>query len=222
MELNVQYVSGLPGAAKAFLELHGEVCGRISREDSIPEPEEAPAKIGKSYYRCDLRVKEWRAIVAEDEKRAAQKAESPEEQSRNRCVYRLWPDFPVEGQISRSVSTIKADAALRSFEASGEEITWAVIDSGISADHPHFGTSDDEHTLRHRSVRDLHRCFAPVFQQNGPVRKYFRLPDPDVEPPPKDRDAEVAQHREWALRDDYGHGTHVAGIIARSAPERRL
>ena len=222
VELNVQYTSGLPGAAKAFLELYADVCDRISREDVIPESEEKPAKIGKSYYRCVLRVKEWRAIVAEDEKRAAQKSESLDEQSRQRCIYRLWPDFPVAGQINRSMSTIKADAALRSFEASGEEITWAVIDSGIFADHPHFGTCDDEHTLRHRSVSDLHRCFAPVFEQKGPVRKYFRLPDPDVEPPPGDRDAEVARHREWALRDDYGHGTHVAGIIAGHAPERPL
>jgi serine protease AprX len=221
VELNVQYVSGLPGAAKAFIELYDEVCDKISREDSIPIPEETPVKIGKSYYRCELQVKEWRAIVVEDEKRAAEKSDSPEEQSRNRCIYRLWPDFPVEGQISRSMSTIKADAALRSFEASGEEITWAVIDSGISADHPHFGTFDDEHTLRHRSVRDLHRCFAQVFEQKENVRKRFRLPDPDVEPPPRDRDALVAQHRQWALRDDYGHGTHVAGIMAGRAPERR-
>jgi subtilisin family serine protease len=33
---------------------------------------------------------------------------------------------------------IKADAALTSFGANGQGITWAVLDTGIQADHPHF------------------------------------------------------------------------------------
>ena len=38
----------------------------------------------------------------------------------------------------RSLGTIKADAALASFSANGAGITWAVLDTGIQADHPHF------------------------------------------------------------------------------------
>ncbi len=220
IELNVQYKSGLPGAAKAFLGIHKEVCNRLARQDKIPKPKD-PERVGKSYYRCDLRVKEWRAIVAADEKLAAENARiGADEQSRHQCIYRLWPDFPVAGQISRSISTIKADAALRSFEASGEEITWAVIDSGIFAGHPHFGSSDEEHVLRHKSVKDLHRCFAQVFDPKKPA-KPIRLADPDSEPLPANRDSIIDQHREWALRDDFGHGTHVAGIISGRAPDDR-
>lgn len=220
IELNVQYKSGLPGAANEFLRIYDQVCSNLANQDNIPKAGK-PERVGKSYYRCDLRVKEWRAIVAEDERLAAENARtSSDEQSRHQCIYRLWPDFPVKGQISRSISTIKADAALRSFEASGEEITWAVIDSGILAEHPHFGASDEEHVLRHRSVKDLHRCFAPVFEQKKSVRVYTRLRDPDVELLPKEeRDVIVDQHRKWALRDDFGHGTHVAGIISGRAPE---
>jgi serine protease AprX len=221
VELNVQYKSGLPGAAKEFLRIYEEVCKRLASQDKIPKPGSAPERVGKSYYRCDLRVKEWRAIVAEDEKLAAEntRAGSSDEEWRHHCIYRLWPDFPVTGQISRSISTIKADAALRSFEASGEEITWAVIDSGVCAKHPHFGTSDEENVLLHKSVRDLHRCFAQVFDLKKGVRVPRRLLNPDIEPLPPDRDSIIKEHREWALRDDFGHGTHVAGIISGRAPE---
>lgn len=55
-----------------------------------------------------------------------------------RAIYRIWPDFEAFGYITKSVSTVKADAARSSFAASGEDIVWAVIDSGVDGDHPHF------------------------------------------------------------------------------------
>ena len=38
----------------------------------------------------------------------------------------------------RSISTVKADVARRWFQAEGEGIVWAVVDSGIDGAHPHF------------------------------------------------------------------------------------
>src|SRR6266498_1595427 len=61
--------------------------------------------------------------------------------------------FPVNPLIDQSCSTVKADAARRSYGAGGRAITWAVIDSGIDADHLHFRAHD---TLG-GDVADLHR-----------------------------------------------------------------
>lgn len=50
----------------------------------------------------------------------------------------MWPNFETRALIHRTVITTKCDAAHRSFEAIGDGIVWAVLDSGIQADHPHF------------------------------------------------------------------------------------
>src|SRR5262249_35634340 len=76
---------------------------------------------------------------------------------RFRAIYKLWPDFPVQSQIYKSVATIKSDAAFRSFAAAGSEIVWAVIDSGIDGTHPHFQSG---HPLDSPEGHDPHRCFV--------------------------------------------------------------
>jgi subtilisin family serine protease len=54
------------------------------------------------------------------------------------AIYRIWPDFPIERLTTKSISTVKADAAHNAFSALGEDIIWAVMDSGIDGTHPHF------------------------------------------------------------------------------------
>jgi len=58
--------------------------------------------------------------------------------SKCRAIFHIWPDFEVSAYINKSIATVKADAAQNSFSASGVGITWAVMDSGIQKDHPHF------------------------------------------------------------------------------------
>jgi subtilisin family serine protease len=53
-------------------------------------------------------------------------------------IFQIWSDTEVRTTLTRSLVTVKADAAQRAFQALGDGIVWAVLDSGIDASHPHF------------------------------------------------------------------------------------
>lgn len=112
------------------------------------------------------------------------------------AIFKIWPDRELEAFLDRSVRTIKADACMRSFGSDGLGIVWAIIDSGIDGRHPHFDTY---------ATLDL-SAYAP-HQMSGIT-------------------LEGLKHKDYtgdgdALADPYGHGTHVAGIVAGSTPVER-
>jgi subtilisin family serine protease len=117
-----------------------------------------------------------RALVRLDAEAAGNASNSPA-----RVIFHIWPDFEVRALLTHSVSTVKADAALTAFTASGSGIVWAVLDSGVQGDHPHF--------RKHKTLL----LAAP-------------LAHADFTAAPGDAGA--------PLVDEFGHGTHVAGIIA--------
>jgi subtilisin family serine protease len=163
VELNVTFVTGIMGALGRLRMLFDQLQIPIRGDFDL---------IANFYVRCRLSVAEIRRLVTADQAAPDRK---------QRAIYRIWPDFKVNPLIDRSVATVKADAARRSFESTGEGITWAVIDSGIDAGHPHFATYD---TLG-GDAKALHSDFTGG---GSP------------------------------LTDRYGHGTHVAGIIAGGLP----
>jgi subtilisin family serine protease len=93
-------------------------------------------------------------------------------------VRQIWKDDQTEAHLLSSAETVKATACWRTFDARGKGITWAVLDTGIQYDHPHFKQFD---------TIDQALC--------------------------KNFSASIN------AQDVYGHGTHVAGIIAGS-PEK--
>ena len=91
----------------------------------------------------------------------------PPDPSKCRAIFHIWPDFEISACINKSIATVKADAAQNSFSALGTGITWAVMDSGIDATHPHF--------RKHANVNpasDWHKDFTvdpsgPFDDKNG-------------------------------------------------------
>lgn len=123
IELNLRHAQGLPGADQAFLDLYHRLF------PTTPDP----VLIANTYYRCVLSMANIRQLVDQDQQGTS---------TAQRAIYRVWPDFPVRRLMDRPLATIKADAARRAFNALGTDITWAVIDSGIEATHPHFAAYD--------------------------------------------------------------------------------
>lgn len=173
VELNVTH--GISVARAHFLDLFGKL---FTGPDVI-----APIPIARRYLRCLLTQEQIKQLGDAD-------------RTGPRSIFRIWPDFKLTSHIDRSASTVKADAAARTYGTNGDGIVWAVIDSGIDGSHPHFSCQDIGPNLADECVADLHRDFTPLLRFEG-------APSDDPKP---------------ALQDAFGHGTHVAGIIAGAMP----
>ncbi len=176
VELRLEPGANPATVRRSFLRLFHDVFGTTGPPQPVP--------VARHYMRC---------VLDPDEiTRLAHGGDTPTEASARRAlglIYRIWPDLVLRAHLDRSVTTIKADAARRTFGSAGTGVVWAVLDSGIDATHPHFAAND---TLTARAVAKLHRDF--MIQSST-----------DTKPSP--------------LTDTYGHGTHVAGIIAGQAPQ---
>ncbi len=159
-----------------FARLNGRTIKELVRLDAAHASElAAAAAIAKPVLPPDTQA----AAVPE----VRVKGDTTQSVYRFRAIYRIWPDFPISACITKSIATVKADAAQSSFSAFGSEIAWAIMDSGIDAKHPHFE--------KHQNIDPtsaLHADFTDA--------------------------ASAAGDGNSALIDKFGHGTHVAGIVA--------
>ena len=200
--MNDEYYKGKSDAVKwldavvqdAAASVDVQVSSRVTSVGSDQNPYykiRLPARVILALVETDFRrAQEERArAIAADKAAAAtdpKVAKPPTDPVRYLVIRRIWSDHSLSVLIDRSVSTVKADAARRAFLAEGRDIVWAVIDSGIDSTHVHFS---------HLGTLDV----------TLPVRHYdFTI----------SKDADDQNKGATAVVDEFGHGTHVAGIIA--------
>ncbi|MGE5160917.1 MAG: S8 family serine peptidase, partial [Betaproteobacteria bacterium] len=131
-----------------------------------------------------LRLQEMRRFVSADLTR--DDIETLRTEFRQLQVQRIWKNLSKRALIAQSGGIVQARPAHLGYGARGKGITWAVLDTGIAARHPHFRRADGKNTVleqwdcTQRGAPVLHRAGTPSFD----------------------------------TFDGNGHGTHVAGIIA--------
>lgn len=169
-EVSAQYVfARLEGSViKALVEIDQREAQKLVKKATKETPKVVQQAVGQKG-----------SAITDGAVAGAVEAAPQVEVSRFRTIHHIWPDFELRSCITHSISTVKVDAAHRSFTASGDRITWAVMDSGIDGLHPHF---------------KLHGNIDAA----SPYHADFTGSPGGAKP----------------LQDDFGHGTHVAGIIA--------
>ena len=200
IDTNLDYNEGREAGRKWIRQAIKDAIAAIAPGDQNQGVREKKTDLSNQYIFARFSGKVIREVVRLDAEHASKQAKTVKKPGQSkkrgkasvqpdtavyrfRAIYRIWPDFKISPCITKSLATVKADAAQTSFCAHGVEITWAIMDSGIDANHPHFGL--------HRNVdpsSSLHADFTDT---------------PNV---PKGGNG--------ALIDRFGHGTHVAGIVA--------
>ena len=142
IDLNLEYRAGRSEARKRATQLIDEAIAHTQGES-----QDAIA-IGINKHKSDLSAQYLFATLYGETISELVRLDNEPDQSlppgatskrtAHRSIHRIWPDFPVRRLTTKSISTVKADAARVAFSALGEEIVWAVVDSGISETHPHF------------------------------------------------------------------------------------
>ena len=147
IELSAYHPEGVLGAGH-------DVEAQIRRIAPRAEPRRS-----RNYVFATLSVGQIRRVVQEEQNRGERPSDDavPTVRAPRWAIHRIWPNFEVNALIHRTIVTTKCDAAQRSFNAMGKEMVWAVLDSGIHADHAHFALHDN---LSLKSGDLPHRSFT--------------------------------------------------------------
>lgn len=183
-----EWIDALPGVLRSHPQPAGQASSRTEQSASGKGKRQGidgtKSKYSQQYLFGRLSAANIQTLVRQSERSREEKRTSDGKLSKS-PLYRIWQDDEVRPFTNLSISTVKADAARNAFGTSGKDIVWAVLDTGIDAEHPHFAA----HENLNLSDPVAHRDFTMGSAS----------------------DAELAAS---ARMDTKGHGTHVAGIIA--------
>jgi serine protease AprX len=186
IDLHLEYPGGRKDARERVEKMIDAILGENTQRWSIDLKQQGvntlKSDLAQQYVFARLEGRAIRELIRRDRPPETEHVDDPDAPSRP-AIYRIWPDFAIKGLLTKSISTVKADAALNSFSTTGDGIVWAVMDSGIDATHPHFAKHDN---LNLNAIPPLAHRDLTVLTDDG----------------------------NGALIDKFGHGTHVAGIIA--------
>ncbi|HEV2147476.1 MAG TPA: S8 family peptidase [Longimicrobiaceae bacterium] len=155
IDLNLEYPGGRKEARERVRTLVLEAVGSAGGDPDREAINETKSEFSPQYLFARMSGPAIRKLVELDGKGGGDDAGMPH------AIYRIWNDFQIGPLISRSVSTVKADAARASFAAMGDGIVWAVMDSGIDGGHPHFELHDNLNPgapLQHRDFTALNEA----------------------------------------------------------------
>ncbi len=190
IDLNLEFPGGRKRAGDEVKKLIRQAIANVNAQPEPPRIDEKKSALSQQYLFGEMEAAVIRELVRLDtQDEPGTVSDSTQRVGGRRAIYRIWPDFEFEALITKSISTVKADAARNAFGALGEGIVWAVIDSGIDGTHPHF--------LKHKNLELTDLGLAG--EETSLQHRDFTQIDSDPH---------------TALQDRYGHGTHVAGIIA--------
>ena len=85
----------------------------------------------KHYVAANLTERELREVVRST-------APDARTTSTSNALRRAWRNASKRALLTQSIHTVQAQTAHLGYGALGKKITWAVIDTGINASHPHF------------------------------------------------------------------------------------
>ena len=171
IDINWRFVGGRPAAKNKVTKLLQDILKNRGSEANLID--QRKGELTDQYVFAHLQESVILELVKRDRGAGTQET--------SYAIYRIWPDFDIERHISKSIVTIKADAVRNAFNALGEDIVWAVMDSGVDKEHPHF----QKHSNLELPAELAHADFAKIDGTS-----------------------------DSACTDLFGHGTHVAGIIA--------
>ncbi|MFA3916687.1 S8 family peptidase [Ruegeria hyattellae] len=107
--------------------------------------------------RDEMRDRERRSTISRDQAREARRQvvkaftdlywdwNTSDTYSEDKYIWRVTKNRPIRLAVNKSALTIKADAAIRLFDISCENMTWAVVDSGIDSQHNAFKLLSSEY-----------------------------------------------------------------------------